>query len=183
MVGNAKQRIDAGDIITELEVFMGREITFEYPAGATHLDPDEADGLLAKHITIQSQLNEWEQINILQAERWISRQNFKTNEILTIDFVKKLHHKMLCNTWGWAGEFRKSDKNIGVHWLEIAVSIKNLMGDIEYQLAHHTYPGDELAARFHHRLVSIHPFANGNGRHARMMTDILLLSQGEKRFS
>lgn len=162
---------------------MGRGIIFEYPAGATRLDPDEADGLLPKHITTQKQLNEWEQMNILQCEKWISRQNFKINEVLTIDFIKKLHHKMLGDTWRWAGKLRQSDKNIGVYWLEIPVNIMNLIGDIEYQLTHHIYPCDELAARFHHRLVSIHPFANGNGRHARMMTDILLLSQGEKRFS
>lgn len=162
---------------------MGREIISYYPPGATPLDPDEAAGLLPKHISTQSQLNEWEQINILEAEKWLSHHSFTATEVLSLHFIRKLHEKMFDKTWRWAGEFRKSDKNIGVYWRDIAVKLKVLMDDVEYQINHTVYSTDELAARFHHRLVSIHPFANGNGRHARMMTDILLLSQKEKRFS
>lgn len=162
---------------------MERGIMFHYPPGATPLDPDEANGLLPQHITTQGQLNEWEQMNILEAEKWINQHTFEAAVILETDFIKKLHKKMFYKTWRWAGEFRKSDKNIGIHWLNIAMDLKTLMDDIEYQIQHNTYSNDELAARFHHRLVAIHPFANGNGRHARMVTDILLLSRGEKRFS
>ncbi len=162
---------------------MGGIGMFVYPAGATPLDPEEAEGLLPKHITTQGQLNEWEQVNILEAEIWVGRQNFNLIEIATIDFAKSLHQKMFSKTWSWAGQFRKSDKNIGVDWLSISVELRVLMGDIFYQIENNAYHMDELAARFHHRLVSIHPFANGNGRHARLMADIILLSQGYKRFS
>lgn len=156
---------------------------FEYPQGATPLDPDEADGLIPKHITTQSQLNEWEQVNILEAEKWISHQNFKLQGVMTTEFIKKLHQRMFNKTWHWAGKFRKSNKNIGVDWLSIFVDLKLLIEDTAYQIENKTYLVDELAVRFHHRLVSIHPFANGNGRHARLMTDIVLLSQGQKRFT
>ena len=156
---------------------------FEYPPGATPLDPDEVNGLLPKHITTQSQLNEWEQVNILEAEKWINRQNFKIPQITTIEFVKRLHQRMFNKTWRWAGQFRQSNKNIGVDWLSISVDLRVLMDDIRYQLENKSYPLVELAVRFHHRLVAIHPFANGNGRHARLIADIFLLSQGQQRFS
>lgn len=155
---------------------------FEYPPGATPLDADEANGLIPKHITTQGQLNEWEQMNILEAEKWVSRHSFKLQDVITIECVRKLHRRMFNKTWRWAGDFRKSNKNIGVDWPSIFVGLKLLMEDIAYQIENKTYPIDELAVRFHHRLVSIHPFVNGNGRHARLMTDIFLLSLGQKRF-
>lgn len=162
---------------------MGKITSWEYPPGATPLDPDEANGLIPQHITTQKQLNEWEQVNILEAEKWINRQHFDSVKIFTTDFIKKLHQRMFNETWKWAGQFRQTNKNIGVEWVCIAVDLKILLDDLQYQIKNSAYPMDELAARFHHRLVSIHPFANGNGRHARMMTDILLLAQGHDRFS
>jgi len=156
---------------------------FEYPEGATPLDPDEARGLIPKHITTQGQLNEWEHVNILEAEKWISRQSFKLAEVTTTEFIKKLHQRMFDKTWSWAGQFRKSNKNIGVDWFSISVDLKLLIDDTRYQLENKVYPMDELVTRFHHRLVGIHPFANGNGRHGRLMADIVLLSQGFPRFS
>jgi Fic-DOC domain mobile mystery protein B len=90
---------------------------------------------------------------------------------------------MFNKTWRWAGQFRKTNKNIGVDWLKVSIELRNLLDDLKYQVKHDVYEKDELAARFHHRLVSIHPFPNGNGRHARMMADILLLSLGVDRFT
>lgn len=162
---------------------MGTITPWEYPDGATPLDPDEANGLIPGHIATQGQLNEWEQANILEAEKWLVRQRFHLNDVLTTEFVTRLHQRMFNKTWRWAGKFRKTDKNIGVDWLSISVSLKNSLDDTRYQVECNSYTMVELAARFHHRLVCVHPFANGNGRHARMMTDILLLSQGHDRFS
>lgn len=156
----------------------------DYPPGATPLDLDEANGLIPQHITTQGQLNEWEQANILEAEKWINRQRqLNQLEILTVDFIKKLHQIMFNKTWSWAGKFRQTNKNIGVDWVFIAIELKVLLDDVNYQLKNNVYSVNELATRFHHRLVSIHPFSNGNGRHARMMTDIVLLSQDHPRFS
>ncbi|WP_347336811.1 mobile mystery protein B [Coxiella burnetii] len=120
---------------------------------------------------------------MLEAETLVSRQYFDLVEIATLDFVKKVHRRMFGKTWRWAGQFRTSNKNIGVDWVGIPVELRVLVDDLRYQLKNKSYPLDELAVRFHHRLVAVHPFVNGNGRHARLMTDILLLSQGEKRFS
>jgi Fic-DOC domain mobile mystery protein B len=166
-----------------MEAFMGRLIDLEQPEGATPLDPDEANGLIPQHIWTQGQLNEWEQANILDAEKWLNRQRFHLAKVTTTDFIKKLHVRMFGKTWTWAGAFRQSNKNIGVDKFEIAVSLYNLLDDVRYQIECQSYSIAELAARFHHRLVLVHPFANGNGRHARMMTDIILLSQGQKRFT
>lgn len=156
-------------------------MNFEYPPGATPLDPDEAAGLVPGHITTQGELNVWEQANILQAEKWAFRQ--KDPQILTEGFVRDLHRKMFDNTWRWAGTFRSSNKNIGMDWAQIAMQLKNLLDNTQYQVEHTVFPEDEIAVRFHHQLVWIHPFPNGNGRHARIMADLLVVQLGKGRFS
>lgn len=150
---------------------------------ATLVDPDEMAGLIPEHITTQAELNEWEQANIIQAKLWFSHKSLKPEQILDQSFLKKLHQKMFGKTWKWAGKFRKTDKNIGCDWREIPVRLKQLFDDINFQLAHNTYPIDEIAARFHHRLVFIHPFANGNGRLSRFIADLLLLACKRPMFS
>ena len=152
----------------------------DYPPGATPLDADEAAGLLPEHITTQGELNEWEQLNILHGDRWARASR---GEILTEAFLCRLHERMFGETWRWAGTFRKSDKNIGVDWLRIGIELKNLLDDVRYQIDHGTYSADEIAIRFHHRLVVIHLFPNGNGRHARLAADLLIERLGGQRFS
>ena len=154
---------------------------FEYPPGATPLDPDEIAGLIPKHITTQAQLNDWESTNIFEAMRWASKQ--KSDRFFDEGFLRKLHQKMFNQTWRWAGTFRSSNKNIGVDWPQIAIKINDLLENGRYQLEHQIYELDELAVRFHHQLVLIHPFPNGNGRHARLMADILIMQSGQARFS
>jgi Fic-DOC domain mobile mystery protein B len=149
--------------------------------GATPLDPDERAALIPGHIATQGELNEWELQNIIEARQWAVRS--READILSADFMRKLHRQMLGKTWRWAGTFRATEKNIGVAPEPIAFQLRNLLDDIRYQLDHGTFPLRELAARFHHRLVWMHPFANGNGRFARLMTDLLLESRGEKPFS
>jgi Fic-DOC domain mobile mystery protein B len=142
-----------------------------YPEGATPVDPDEQEGLILTHITTREELNRWEQENINKAEEWCNSR--KHGDILTIDFIRKLHKKMFEDVWKWAGQFRTSGKNIGVPAWQISTELKKLLDDLKAWLEHKPYGNDEMAVRFHHRLVSIHPFANGNGRHARMMTDLI----------
>lgn len=155
-------------------------VHLDYPPGATPLDADELASLIPSHITTQGDLNEWEQLNIVQGERWARKQR---KEILNEGFLRQLHQQMFGETWKWAGDFRKSDKNIGVDWLCISVDLKKLLDDVCYQVEHGIFPADEIAVRFHHRLVAIHPFPNGNGRHARMMADLLVERLGKPRFS
>lgn len=138
--------------------------------GTAPLDEDEAEGLIPDLHT-RGELNAWELGNILKAEEWAF--GGRRGDILTIDFVKELHRRMLDETWTWAGEFRRSDKNIGVRWATITTALRDLLDDTRHWISHGTYPADEILARFHHRLVSIHPFPNGNGRHARLMADLL----------
>lgn len=147
-----------------------------YPDGATPLDPDEKDGLKLSHITTREELNRWEQQNIAEAYDWLERSRKK--EIPNEQFLRALHKKMLGKVWAWAGEFRRTNKNIGVDWPQIPMATRNMLDDVQYWIENNTYPPDEIAARFHHRLVEIHLFPNGNGRHARMAADHLL----EKEF-
>lgn len=154
---------------------------YTYPPGATPLDLNEAAALIPKHITVQRDLNEWEQMNILEAENWAFRK--KHTNLLSIEFIQKLHKKMFDQTWIWAGQFRKTLKNIGVDFHQIPLELRKLCDDTSYQLEHQSYPLDEIAARLHHRLVWIHPFPNGNGRHARWYADMFLVANGDQRFS
>lgn len=146
---------------------------FKTPDGTTPLDPDEAQALLLAHITTRGELDRWEQQNINEAMEWLSRRRKK--EVLAESFIKKLHEKMFGKVWKWAGRFRRSNKNIGAHWPLIPEELKNLFDDVRYWIEHEIYPEEEIAARFHHRLVKIHPFSNGNGRHARLATDVLMI--------
>lgn len=152
-----------------------------YPPGATPLNPDEVFDLIPTHISEQNELNEWEQLNILQARKWVFAR--KRTDILDIQFCQQLHKRMFNETWKWAGKFRKSNKNIGVFWEQVPTQVKLLLDDLKYQLSHSTFPVDEMAARLHHRLALVHPFPNGNGRHARLMADVFLFNQGKKAFS
>lgn len=157
-------------------------MNFEYHEGATPLDADEAQGLLLSHITSRVELDRWEQENISEAEAWAFRR--KPKDILSIGFLKRMHKRMFGNVWRWAGERRNSGKNIGVAAWQIDTDLQNLCADCATWIEYGTYPPDEIATRFHHRLTAIHPFPNGNGRHARLMTDILLVHLlGQPRFT
>ncbi len=151
-------------------------LRFGYNAGQTPLDEDEKDGLLIRTITMQGELDELEQLNIEKAVEWTIHTKFTQNKVLTEQFIQTIHKKMFGDVWEWAGEFRKSEKNIGVDWINIGVELKYLLDDTKYWIENNTYLPDEIAIRFKHRLVSIHCFPNGNGRHSRLMADIIIES-------
>ena len=142
------------------------------PDGATPLDPDEMEGLRFKHITTRGELDELEQANIVEGMQWLKKR--KSPEVLTEGFACDLHEKLFGKVWNWAGSFRRTEKNIGVDPVQIAIQLRQLLDDTRYWIEHETYSPKELAARFHHKLVYIHPFPNGNGRHARIMADAVL---------
>jgi Fic-DOC domain mobile mystery protein B len=162
---------------------MARLTWLEYPIGATPLDPDESQGLIPEHISTQQQLNEWELMNILEAQEKALRTIPPHTDLLNLHYLQHLHKQMFSRTWQWAGTLRKSNKNIGIDWPQIAINIRVLLDDVQYQITNNTYSHDEIAARFHHRLVAIHLFPNGNGRHARLIADVLLQSLGKEKFS
>lgn len=145
----------------------------EYPEGATPLDPDEMEGLKYPHIDMRKELDEIEQQNIQDGYNWLTRQR-KHKDFLTEAFVKDLHQHLFGDVWAWAGSFRQSEKNIGIDPFYIGVELRKFLDDARYWVKNATYERKEFAARFHHRLVKIHPFPNGNGRHGRIMTDVIL---------
>jgi Fic-DOC domain mobile mystery protein B len=161
---------------------MRKKLEITYPSGATPLNPDEIEGLIPLHISTQDELNQFEYTNILKAEFWAFNQA-QLKDFLSFEFLKRLHKKMFDDVWSWAGEWRKTNKNIGVDFWQITSELTRLLQDVIYQIQQQSLSYDEIAYRFHHRLVWIHPFTNGNGRHARLMTDILLTELGEARFS
>ena len=152
------------------------------PDGATHLTPAEEEGLIPSHVTMRSELNSLEQANILQAESWLLTRRRKPDP-LDPAFLRELHRRMFGGVWKWAGIYRKSDRNIGIHWPKISIELETLCRDAAFWKSESVYPPDELAVRFHHRLVWIHCYPNGNGRHARLASDLLVMSLGGRRFS
>jgi len=145
-----------------------------YNDGQTPLDEDEKEGLLIKSIATRGELDEFEQQNIEDAIQWSLTRKFKSEQILSETFILALHKRMYKNVWRWAGEYRKTNKNIGVDKLEIPVALRSLIDDASYWLENNVYEPDEFALRFKHRLVSIHCYPNGNGRHSRMIADIIV---------
>jgi Fic-DOC domain mobile mystery protein B len=158
-----------------------RSIPIDYPVGSTPLDPNELQGLIPDYISTQAELNTVEQSNILEAQTWALRNAKK--HVLTDTFLRNLHLRMFRHVWKWAGTYRLTDKSIGIHWQQIPVQVNALLQDTHYWIKNQTYSWEELGARFHHKLVSIHPFPNGNGRHARLSTDVLLAAYHTEPFS
>ena len=146
---------------------------FSYPEGATPLDPDDIEGLRFKHITTRAELDHLEQGNIESGLEWLKRAR-KVN-VLDERFLRKLHAELFGEVWNWGGNFRTTEKNIGVEPVQIPIQLRLLLDDAMYWVEHETYPAKEIALRFHHRLVKIHLFTNGNGRHARIAADLLLM--------
>jgi Fic-DOC domain mobile mystery protein B len=147
---------------------------------ATPLTPEEREALIPTHITLRSELNELEQQNIGAADRWaFSRRHV----VLRERFLRSLHRRMFNQVWRWAGTYRASERNLGVAHYKIETEVRQIIDDAHYWVEHGSYAPDELAVRFHHRLVVVHPFPNGNGRWSRLAADVLIVQQGGSRFT
>jgi len=147
---------------------------------STRLAPDERKELIPTHIALRSELNELEQKNILEADQWVFG---RKRDVLDEGFLKRLHKRMFGKVWKWAGTYRKTERNVGVVPWQIQPKLKETLDDVRFWIENKTYAPDEIAVRFHHRLVSIHPFPNGNGRWSRLVADVLAVSLGQPRFA
>ena len=155
------------------------------PEGATPLEPDELVGLIPTWVSNRAELNEVEQENIVEAMRWAFGQKWTTDSLLSDKTMRQLHKRMFGDVWKWAGTFRRRETSIGVAPSQIAVQLRNLLADARArtETTKGAKAADELAVWFHHRLVQIHPFPNGNGRHARLVADLLVVALGGTRFT
>ena len=158
---------------------------FQEPDNATPLEPGDRQALRQSWITSRQDLNEAEEANIAKGFAWANgRRSLKPDGLLTTDFVRTLHKQMFGDVWSWAGDFRTRDVNIGnVQAHRIPVDLPAMLDDVKYWADHQTFAPDEIAVRLHHRLVEIHPFPNGNGRHARLMADLLIQQFDGQPFS
>ncbi|XOV69277.1 MAG: mobile mystery protein B [Fluviicola sp.] len=148
-------------------------LNLQYSTGQTPLDEEEIEGLKIHSISTKGELDEFEQKNIEEAILWTVGVKIQVDKLLSEEFIKLLHERMYGEVWKWAGTFRQSEKNIGItHW-KISTELKVLLEDTKFWITNSTYPEDEIAIRFKHRLVSIHCFPNGNGRHSRLMADLI----------
>jgi Fic-DOC domain mobile mystery protein B len=149
-------------------------LDLEYMDGQTPLAEDEKEGLLIPTIATRGELDEFEQQNIEKAILWTLGQSFRADTLFSENFIRGVHKRMYGDVWAWAGDFRKTNKNIGVAFWQIPLLLKQLLEDAHYWYEHKIYAPDEMALRFKHLLVSIHCFSNGNGRHSRLLADIII---------
>jgi Fic-DOC domain mobile mystery protein B len=158
-------------------------VQYHYIAGQTPLDEEEKRDLIPSLVT-REDLDAFEQENILEARQWVMQKSTLAKlDVFSEKFLLNLHKRMYGHVWKWAGTFRKSNKNIGVDRIYITTELHQLVGDAQYWLEHKTYPISDLAVIFHHRLVKIHLFPNGNGRHARMCADVIIAKFGGEKLS
>ena len=151
---------------------------FEADDNSTPLTAEEKNGLKLKWITLRSELNEAEARNIAQAQLWLAAN--KKKDVCSDTFLRNLHKKMFCDVWVWAGEYRITERNIGVAPYQIPMKLMQLFDDLNFWIDNKTYSNHEIAVRLHHKLVQIHPFPNGNGRVSRLMADFVLQKLEEK---
>jgi len=149
-------------------------LKIEYIEGQTPLNEDEKEGLLVKTISSREELDEFEQLNIQSAIEWSLKTKVDRKQFMTEDFLMLVHKKMFGEVWAWAGTKRKTNKNIGVDKTQISIEIRKLIDDSNFWIDHKSFSDEEIAIRFSHRLVKIHLFPNGNGRHSRLVADILI---------
>ena len=154
---------------------------FDEPTDATPLEPEEREGLLQTWITYRRDLNAAEQTNIAAGTVWAWR--VRRRNLLEETFLRQLHKRLFGDVWAWAGEFRRTGRNIGIETVRIPVEIKTAFDDARYWTEHEIFPPDEIAVRLHHRLVAILPFPNGNGRTTRLMGDLVVARLGHEPFT
>lgn len=160
---------------------MGDAFSFPVVPDATPLSEEAKLGLLPTHIVSISQLNEWEQMNITLGEQWAFAN--RRSKVISEPFFCNLHRRMFSLTWKWAGEYRRSDTSIGLPYYGIQTSLRDVVEDVNYWIQNRLFPLDDIAIMLHHRIVKVHPFANGNGRHARLLADVFLYQHGIKRLT
>lgn len=149
----------------------------------TPLSKDELAQLIP-NLATQAELNEFERLNILEATKWaFSNRILANSDPLSEPYVRELHRRMFDNTWRWAGKYRSTEKNLGVLVHEIRNRIPALLGDARYWIGNQTYAADEIAVRVHHGMTVIHPFSNGNGRHARLLADVIAVKLNRPEFT
>lgn len=149
-------------------------LTINYLDGQTPLSEEELDGMKISSITIREELDEFEQLNIEKAIQWTFGKKIGYKDLFSEKFLKDLHKRMYGDVWKWAGSFRSSEKNLGIKSYLIPIQLKQFLDDAVFWYENKIYSPAELAIRFKHQLVSIHCFANGNGRHSRLLADLIM---------
>lgn len=142
---------------------------------------DDTSGLILTHLTTRTERNAAEaHIISLAYDKYIfeARRKKQGARWFTNEFICAVHRDMFGSIWDWAGKYRTDNLNIGVDWRLISEQIHLLCDDFLYwDSTTSTMTVLEVAARLQNRLTKIHPFRNGNGRHARLITDIFFYSR------
>ena len=148
----------------------------------TPLSDSDLEGLIPSWVASRADLNEVEAANVALGYDWLFGQQLSISDITDIEFVRELHRQMFKDVWEWAGRFRTRDLNIGISWFDITEATRQLVDNFAIRLGAPD-DADTECIDFHHQLVRIHPFINGNGRHGRAMADAAAVALGRPPFT
>ena len=155
---------------------MAKNLTGPKEEGETPLD--DLSGALVD-IKTRQELDELEHKNNNKAyAKYLLMNPSKKALPMTYQSLCEIHKDMFGEVWSWAGEKRTSEKNLGVSPVKIGSEIHRFLHEL-HQWEKEGAPPSEIAAKMHHRLVAVHPFENGNGRWARLVTNLYLHKNGQ----
>lgn len=149
------------------------------------MDPDARQFLLPEHadVATNNELNELEALNIADAFAWADDQTWQTADFFTQHVLREIHAKMFDQVWVWAGTYRSREVNIGnCPPEEISTRLEQVLGNLSYQ-SENGRSAHDVCTALHHCIAQIHPFPNGNGRHARLVARLLAQTMGLERSS
>jgi len=110
----------------------------------------------------------------------------RLDQRFTADDVRRIHRTWLAEIYVWAGEYRQVNITKGGFMFAAANQVARLMGELERGPLRTCTPcrfesADEQAqalAVVHAELILIHPFREGNGRCARLLSTLMGLQAG-----
>lgn len=150
----------------------------EIIAGRTSLTVQDLQGLKLPFVKTRAQLSAVEGPNIVSGKQaTLTSRKSRVPNMLSVEYLRELHSRMFNDVWDWAAQIPSTElqNEFAASVPGIRPQLSILYADaIEYWLNDKRMTPEEFAVRVHHRVVKIHPFRNGNGRHSRLLADLLL---------
>ncbi|MBT3984304.1 MAG: mobile mystery protein B [Bacteriovoracaceae bacterium] len=151
-------------------------ILFYNRDGQTPVDESIRKDLIPDHINDMTELYESEIENIALGIEWAKTTKKNHRDYFT---WLEVHKHMFNDVWKFAGNTRKVELNNPDFLMpyEILPQLKDLQENLIFWLENKTFDDRELMARVHERLLTIHPFKDGNGRWARLLVNMICEKQ------
>jgi len=163
-----------------------RPDTFSAAYASTPIEPDDHQFLVPemKHLITWADVDAEEASNIAKGRAWLIAQHFTLDDLFDTLTLRTIHQRMFGKVWTWAGSVRRRETSIGIDPSQIQTQFEQLVQNFRWRAANADEIGfseeerRELGIRFHTEMVAIHAFVNGNGRHARLVANLVDSAMG-----